>query len=132
MWTLYTAQKAAGAVDPDVSSRRKFSGNKRPEDELQERMQDIPLRNRTTVRGLAAQLGMAASTLLDNLKHLGLRVCRRLVRPFLTERNKQGRLQWAKRWVQPHANDEKALHHFEDFVHVDEKYFVLCQDGQKY
>ena len=39
---------------------------------------------------------------------------------------------WVLRWVEVTPGDMKRFHRFEDFVHVDEKWFYLYVEGQKF
>ncbi|CAB1112923.1 unnamed protein product [Ectocarpus sp. CCAP 1310/34] len=41
-------------------------------------------------------------------------------------------LSWALRWVRPSAGDAHKFHHFFDFLHLDEKWFYICKQGQRY
>ena len=65
------------------------SGRKRIDlEELRERLRDIPLNDRTTVRRLAAALDIPRSTLHENLKALGLRAHSNAIKPFLADAKK--------------------------------------------
>ncbi|CAM9853573.1 unnamed protein product, partial [Pylaiella littoralis] len=108
LWRRYDVQHEAGVASPKLTTgRRGKSGRKGiPLEELQARLRDIPLNDRTTQRRLAAALGVPLTTLHRNLKALGLRAHSNALKP--------------------------VLHDFEDFVHVDEKWFYLFKDGQKF
>ena len=103
-------------------------------EELRERLSDIPLSDRTTQRRLASALGIPSSRLHDNLEKLGLRTQSNALKPYLTDEGKRERVVWVLRWVRTTAaaGGYRVLHDFEDFVHVDEKWFYLFQDGQKF
>eukprot|EP00903_Cladosiphon_okamuranus_P013516 g12588.t1 len=66
---------------------------------LKEVLQEIQLKNRTTIRSIAAALDIPKSTLFDDLKNLGLRSCSRFLKPLLSDDGKAQRLAWALRWV---------------------------------
>ena len=85
-------------------------------------------------RRLASALGIPSSTLHDNLEKLGLRAHSNALKPYLTDEGKRERVVWVLRWVRTTAaaGGYRVLHDFEDFVHVDEKWFYLFQDGQKF
>ena len=70
-------------------------------------------------------------TLFDNIKKLGLRAASRYLKPLLTDDNKKARLEWALRWVSSSPGHRHKIHHFEDFVHMDEKWFYICQNGHR-
>ncbi|CAM9980554.1 unnamed protein product [Laminaria digitata] len=75
LWKEYGKQKSNGVVDPDLSSRRKGnSGHKGIDlEHFREALAQIPMKNRTSQRALAAALGMPRSTLFNNLEKLGLK-----------------------------------------------------------
>lgn len=75
LWKEYGKQKSNGVVDPDLSSRRKGnSGHKGIDlEHFREALAQIPMKNRTSQRSLAAALGMPRSTLFNNLDKLGLK-----------------------------------------------------------
>ena len=100
-----------------------------------EALREIPIKNRTTIRSLAAALELPKSTLHLNLKKLGLRASKTYLKPMLTEEGKMKRLEWALRWVLTTPPELGGGHTFQDFlnfVHLDEKWFYICKSGQKY
>ncbi|CAM9993707.1 unnamed protein product, partial [Pylaiella littoralis] len=128
LWKDYNKQKDAGEVDPNLDNKRKQKSGRKGIDlvvSIQAALAGIPIKNRTTIR-------IPRSTLFDNLKKLGLRAASRYLKPLLTDGNKTARLEWALRWVSSSAGGGHKFHHFEDFVHIDEKWFYICQNGQKY
>ncbi|CAM9645655.1 unnamed protein product, partial [Ascophyllum nodosum] len=100
-WKESKKQKDAGVEDPDLHNKRRGNSGKKGIDlaPLLEALKEIPLKNRTTQRSIAAFLGIAQSTLFNNLKKLGLRSCSRFLKPLLTDDGKARRLEWALRWV---------------------------------
>ena len=74
-WKEYKKQKDAGEEDPDLHNKQRGNSGKKGIDlaPLLEALKEIPLKNRTTQRSIAAFLGIAQSTLFDNLMKLGLR-----------------------------------------------------------
>ena len=136
-WTKYDQQYKAEVANPQLANRRKGNSGQKGVDaeELRVRLRDIPLNDRTTQRRLAAALGIPYSTLFDNLKKLGLRAHSNALKPLLTNEGKIARLRWVLRWVQSPAASgysTKVLHDFGNFVHVDEKWFYLFKDGQRF
>ena len=134
LWKKYDDQKRAGVAHPQLESGRKRKcGQKGINiEELRGRLHDIPLSDRTTQRRLASALGIPSSRLHDNLEKLGLRTQSNALKPYLTDEGKRERVVWVLRWVRTTAaaGGYRVLHDFEDFVHVDEKWFYLFQDGQ--
>ena len=98
---------------------------------LREKLKQIPMKNRTTPRSVAAQLELPCSTLAWDLKKLGLRSSRRYLKPFLTDGGKAARLAWAMRWARQTASG-KVFDEMKGIVMVDEKWFYKYQQGQKY
>ncbi|CAM9704364.1 unnamed protein product [Pylaiella littoralis] len=130
-WRLYKKEKESGEEHSDLHSKRKGNCGRIGVDitALVEALQQVPLNNRTTIRSVAAALNITKSTLWDNLKKLGLRSCSRFLKPYLTDEGKAARLAWALRWVRSGPGGEHKLHHFFDFVHLDEKCVLHLQAG---
>ena len=129
----YKEQKDAGIAAPSLRSKRGENSGKKGIDleELRDKLRHKPLKNRTTQRAVAAQLGIPHTTLTDNLKKLGLYASRRYLKPLLTDGGKAARLAWALRWVRQSA----AVRVFDDMkgvVMVDEKWFYKFRQGQNY
>ncbi|CAM9907919.1 unnamed protein product [Pylaiella littoralis] len=134
LWRKYDQQHTARVASPNLANARKGNSGRKGIDkqELRERLRDIPLNDRTTQRRLAAALGIPHSTLSKNLKALGLRPHSNVLKPFLTDEGKVERLRWVMSWVRSAAAGSRVLHDFDDVVHVDEKWFYLFVDGQKF
>ncbi|CAM9363815.1 unnamed protein product, partial [Ectocarpus sp. 4 AP-2014] len=92
----------------------------------------FPLKNRTTIRSIAAAWEILTTTLFDNLKKLGLRSCSRFLKPLLSNDGKVQRLAWAVRWVRFSPGGACKFHNVFDCVHLDEKWFYICKQGQRY
>ena len=139
-------QQKSGVANPNMSSKRKGNSGRKgiAVEELRERLTRIPLNARTTQRRLAAALGIPQSTLHHNLKALGLKVHSSAIKPYLKQSGNLERLRWVLRWVRSSTSvtstataaadggSTRVLHDFEDFVHVDEKWFYLFHDGQRF
>ncbi|CAN0514412.1 unnamed protein product, partial [Ectocarpus sp. 12 AP-2014] len=134
-WKEYKRQKAEGVQSPDLHNHRKNNSGQKGVDlaALIEKLKDVPLKNRTTIRGVAAALDIPKSTLFRNLQKLGLRSCSRFLKPLLTDEGKARRLEWALRWVRSGpGGGTRKFHNFLDFVHLNEKWFYICKQGQRY
>lgn len=74
VWNRYKQQDADGS---DINLRNKRFGNSGRKsidfDKAKEALLEVPLKNRTTQRAVAAQLGMSQQVLQRNLKKLGMR-----------------------------------------------------------
>ena len=87
-WREQNKQKAACVQSPDLHNRQKGNiGQKEGVDitALVELLKEIPLKNRTTVRSIAAALNVPRSTLFRNLEKLVLRSSSRFLKPLLTD-----------------------------------------------
>ena len=126
-WKLYNQKKEAGEEDPDLHNKRKGNSGQKGLDiaALKEVLQEIPLKNHTTIRSIAAALDIPTTTLFDNLKKLGLRSCSRFLMPLFSDDGKAQRLAWALRWVRFSPGGARKFHNFFDFVHLDEKWFYI-------
>lgn len=74
LWRSRDEQHGEGVANPQLAYGRKGRSDRKrtPIADLRFRSRDIPLNERTTQRRLAAALGIALSTLHQNLKALGL------------------------------------------------------------
>lgn len=70
LWNSYQLQAEVGVQDPDIGTgRRGKSGRKGINlDNLREALKEIPIKRRTTQRGVAAAFGIPRTTLRDNIK----------------------------------------------------------------
>ena len=100
-------------------------------EEVRAHVKSVPLRLRKCVRDLAAQVGLPKSTLQDFIKSKknGFRKHSSALKPMLTETNKYERVLWALSKVD--ASGER-YRNMEDEIHVDEKWFYLTRDNEKY
>ncbi|CAN0083821.1 unnamed protein product, partial [Pylaiella littoralis] len=133
-WRLYQQKKEAGEQNPDLSNKRKGNSGRTGINipVLVEKLAEIPLKNRTTQRSVAAALGIPKTTLVRKLKKLGLRACSRFLKPLLTDIAKEKRLDWAVRWAREVPGGARKFHNFYNFVHLDEKWFYIWKQGQRY
>lgn len=81
-----------------------------------EALREIPIKNHTSIRSLAAALELPRSTLHLNLKKLGLRASKTYLKPMLKEEGKMKRLEWALRWVLTTPPELGGGHKFQDFL----------------
>jgi len=126
--------------DTRMSERRKGKC-KHNREELQAKVALIPFSKRRRTRMLAAQLEIPQSSLMCILKEKGS-VFRRhtnSLKPKLTEANQLARLQHALSKIDLNAltstTRQESTTKFlplMDEVHVDEKWFFLCRDGESY
>ena len=131
LWKRYQQQKAAGVAVPDVSCRRK-GNNKRDLSQQKEALQSIPLKLRTTQRSVAASIDLPKTTFRRRMKNLGVKSYSRFLKPALTNACKLDRLRWARSFVSTSAGGTRKFKGMGNVVHVDEKWWYLCQENQRY
>jgi hypothetical protein len=126
--------------ETDQSKRRKAK-YKYDRAELDANIRAIPLKQRQSLRSLAGQVGVPMSTvhyfLKDGTREDGEALLKRHVsrlRPTLTDENKVERWNFAldqinmATWNLIHPRFKGQF----DKVHIDEKWFYLSRDGEKY
>ena len=120
-------------VHADVSHKRtKNCGRKRIEVDY-DRIREIPLRQRTTVRSLSYAVKVSKSTLHRSLKSGVLRRHSNAIKPFLKEENKKDRLRFCLSML-----DSSSLPHDPIFlgmyntIHIDEKWFYMTKKSESY
>eukprot|EP00903_Cladosiphon_okamuranus_P008822 g8449.t1 len=134
LWKQYKKEKADGVPNPGAQSRRAGRAGRKPMDltPFIEALRNIPLKLRTTQRSIAAAIGMKLSTFHNHMEDLGVKPHSRFLKPLLTTAGKKQRLRWARRWTAAAAAGTRKFHGMGNIVHVDEKWFYICKDGQKY
>ncbi|CAN0523075.1 unnamed protein product, partial [Laminaria digitata] len=128
VWKRYKQQKKADGVDIDLRNRRfQNSGRKGIDTEkILEILETVPLKNRTTQRALANEVGLAQQGLQQNLKKLGLRAASRFLKPLLTEAGKQRRLSWALSFVRTGQGGTRKFDPMDNIVVGAEWCLPLC------
>ncbi|CAM9344827.1 unnamed protein product [Ascophyllum nodosum] len=133
VWKRYKQQIQNGE-DVNLRNGRFGHSGRRGVDveKAKEALKTIPMKNRTTMRALASELGMTRTTLNRNLPKLGLRAASRFMKPYLTDAGKERRLEWAKRWVREGHGGARSIDNMHNVVMVDEKWFYMFKQGQRY
>ena len=101
-----------------------------PSEFVREGIKNIPLRKRRTQRKLAASLGVSKTTVQCWIVDSTIRVHCNSLKPVLTEENKVARLIMALESRDP--NDPSKFLDMMDRVHVDEKWFFLSRQRERY
>ena len=90
LWKKYDTQRSNRVLSLDMRNGYKRSGRKGIDlQTLRDKLKTVPIKNRTTHRGLAAALNIPKSTLQDNLKELGLKASRQYLKPLLSDEGKR-------------------------------------------
>jgi hypothetical protein len=123
------------------SNKRRGGKHKFDREELKTKMKEIPLKKRRNLRQASAQLGVPLKTVWKLTKEKqdnGKSVFRRhssALKPTLTVQNKLDRLDYALKQINLATINTRGPMKFldlEDVAHGDEKWFYLCEDGEKY
>ena len=76
-------------------------------------------------------MGVALSTVQRMLLHRDVcRIHTSSLKPTLTEENKMSRMELALSFVK--TNNTSKFENMEDLIHIDEKWFYLTKDGQRF
>ena len=101
-----------------------------PSEFVREGIKNIPLCKQQTQRKLAASLGVSKTTVQCWIVDSTIRVHCNSLKPVLTEENKVARLIMALESCDP--NDPSKFLDMMDRVHVDEKWFFLSRQRERY
>ena len=117
----------------DLTTQRKNCGRKSKYEPLvlQEDLEKIPLSQRTTSRDAARALGLPQATFQYQIKTQGFaKRHSNALKPLLSEEHKKARLDFVKSFIaDPRTGQLDPLF---DYVHVDEKIFLITKKRQSY
>ncbi|KAL2893707.1 Transposable element Tc3 transposase [Bienertia sinuspersici] len=98
-----------------------------------ERLTEVPLRKRTTLRSLAIALNMCKSTLHKMVKRGEIRTHTNPIKPELTFTHKYERMQWCVKSIIPQTiHTVPRFHLLQNLIHVDEKWFMMSKLSERY
>lgn len=132
VWHAYEKSEADNTELKLHSGRKGHSGRK-PIDtaEIRSRLSNIPFNERRTVRSLAESLSMPTSTVHKNMDALTISKRASWLKPTLSTHQKLNRIRWVFDWIIENRNGNKMFQTFQNVIHIDEKWFHLCKDGEK-
>nr|XP_051196688.1 uncharacterized protein LOC127310025 [Lolium perenne] len=118
----------------DFSNNRKMCGRKRRELNLDERVPQVPLNQRGTLRALARSLGVPFSTLQRRLAWGDLRRHTNSLKPYLSLENRLRRLLYCISMIdEPSITDAKVIFKMMgNIMHMDEKWFDMTKRNRTY
>lgn len=135
--SLRTVQKRAKdtphGTNVNVSHKKtKNYGRKRVQVDLN-KIIDVPLHKRTTLRSLASTLNMNHNTLFKLLKEGLIRRYSNAIKPHLKNHHKRAQLQFCLSVID-HTSlpDEPKFIDMYNIVHIDEKWFYMSINTEKY
>jgi hypothetical protein len=99
-----------------------------------EKIRDVPLGNRSTLRSLAFALGIKSKTTVEKLVKEGI-LCRysSTLKPYIKDDNKKDRLRFCLSMLEenniPHNPIFKSMY---NIIHIDEKWFEMTKKSTNY
>ncbi|KAH7835594.1 hypothetical protein Vadar_027734 [Vaccinium darrowii] len=123
----------AKGLTVDVSAKcARTGGRKRVHINFAE-IANIDLRDRTNIRSLAEALKVPRSTLHRRIKEGAIRPHSNALKPYLSEENKRARLQFCVSMLEPNSlGSQPTFKQMYDRVHIDEKWFYLSRESERY
>ena len=91
---------------------------------------DVLLRKRHTQQKLVTLMGVSKTTVHHWIVASMIHVCCYSLKPFLTEENKWARFEMALYFRDP--DDPTKYQDMQDQIHVDEKWFFLMREKERY
>ena len=120
-------------ITPEIASRNYSRANccKDSHVEFHQGLKEIPRRCRKTYHSTVKAMGVALSMVQRMLLHRDVcRVHTSSLKPTLTEENKMSRMELALSFMD--KNNTSKFENMEDLIHIDEKWFYLTKDGQRF
>ena len=104
---------------------------------MAKKIKSMPYKDRMNYRSLSGAIGVPLSTVYNlKAKERILRKYRASLKPILSEQNQMTRLQYALDQINgektPTRHCRRVFKDCLDVVHVDEKWFFIIKEGQKY
>lgn len=131
IWNRGIKSYADGNRCANVNSLKKTNcGRKRKDFSANlESMRTIKLNQRSNLRSLSFAIGIPKTTLFNIFKR-GDKIKRvsSTLKPYLTEDNKRERVRFCLSMIQPN----RRFVDFQDYVHIDEKWFYVTQIKRSY
>ena len=120
-------------ITPEIASQNNSHANchKYSHAEFRQGLKEIPWHRRKTYRSTVKAMGVALSTVQRMLLHRDVcRIHTSSLKPTLTEENKMSRMELALSFVD--KNNTSQFETMEGLIHIDEKWFYLMKDGQRF
>ena len=127
------ACKQSLIITLEIASRNNSHANclKYSHTEFRQGLKEIPQHCCKTYRSTVKAMGVALSMVQRMLLHRDVcHVHTSSLEPTLTEENKMSRMELALSFVD--KNNTSKFENMEDLIHIDEKWFYLTKDGQRF
>lgn len=130
IWIRAKSTLENGGICMNVASKISTNSGRKSSDLAQklEKIGDVPLNRRTTIRGLSSAINIPKTTLHRALKSRLLRRHSNAIKPLLTIENMRTRVEFAL----SHIRDNGLFIDMYDHVHIDEKWFYLTKTNTTY
>lgn len=125
--------RVANGVAVDVSSRKKGRvGRKRVQIDLSA-VSGIDLHQRTNIRSLSKAMKVAQTTIYRRIKDGDIRPHTNAMKPHLSEEGKRERLKFCLSMLEPSSlTRQPFFKNMYNYVHIDEKWFFLSKESERY
>ena len=127
------AREQSLIITPEIASRNNSRANclKYSHAEFRQGLKEIPQCHRKTYHSTVKAMGVALSMVQQMLLHRDVcRVHTSSLKPTLTEENKMSRMDLALSYID--KNNTSKFENMEDLIHIDEEWFYLTKDGQRF
>ena len=132
IWKQAKTCTANGLVVDVGHKMAKSVGRKRVQIDFN-KVSEIPLCRRTNIRSLSNALDVPKSTLHRRIKDGMIRPHSNALKPYLSEPNKRARLQFCLSKLEPSTLEvQPTFKNMYNFVHIDEKWFYLSRESERY
>ena len=132
-WQARGAPEQSLIITREISLWNKSHANcrKYSHAEFRQGLKEIPRCRRKTYRSTVKAMGVALSTVQRMLLHRDVcRVHTSSLKPTLTEENKMSRMELSLSFMD--KDNPSKFENMEDLIHIDEKWFYLTKDGQRF
>ncbi|KAL2940485.1 ER membrane protein complex subunit 1 [Bienertia sinuspersici] len=131
IWREASKQYNAGQIVNVSSKKAGIVGRKRVTVH-HDKVTEVPLRKRTTLRSLALALNMSKSTLYRMVRRGDIKSHNNAMKPDLTFSHKYDRVKWCvDSIIPPTVHTLPRFHLMQNIIHVDEKWFMMSKLSQK-
>lgn len=134
LWKRGQESSSNPRVPANVNSRKFNSGSKRREvSELQEKLKALSIGERTSLRRMETKTGISKSSLHRAVQAGEILSHSSSIKPLLTGKNELNRVKFALDHI--HYNPRTDTYQFNNllnYVHVDEKWFRIMKDSQRF
>ncbi|ETN04520.1 hypothetical protein PPTG_14394 [Phytophthora nicotianae INRA-310] len=128
--------KSGNAINYDSDRKGKSGRKTRLTEEfrhdLSHAIELTPFEERTDIRTLASSLGIAKSSLHDYFLAGAFRRHTTRLKPLLSDQHRADRLKFAYGFVHRGPRNTRVFDSFMNYVHLDEKWFYLKKENQRF